>query len=79
MTSSVIAKKKKIDKPKPITQTTNINLEIVILMWVSLIEVVASPSASFYHMQSNSDSHGQHKICLEREKKKAQLNIERAE
>ena len=27
----------------------------------------AAPSSSFYHMQSNSDSHGQHQICLERE------------
>ena len=32
--------------------------------------VVAAPSSSFYHMQSNSDSHGQHQICLEREIKK---------
>ena len=27
----------------------------------------AAPSSSLYHMQSNSDSHGQHQICLERE------------
>ena len=27
----------------------------------------AAPSSSFHHMQSNSDSHGQHQICLERE------------
>ena len=27
----------------------------------------AAPSSSFYHMQSNSDSHGQHQICLQRE------------
>ena len=30
----------------------------------------AAPSSSLYHMQSNSDSHGQHQICLEREIKK---------
>ena len=27
----------------------------------------AAPSSSLYHMQSNSDSHRQHQICLERE------------
>ena len=31
------------------------------------VEAAAAPSSSFYHMQSNSDSHGQHQICLERE------------
>ena len=30
----------------------------------------AAPCSSFYHMQSNNDSHGQHPICLEREIKK---------
>ena len=29
--------------------------------------VAAAPFSSFYRMQSNSDSHGQHQICLERE------------
>ena len=32
------------------------------------VEAAAAPSSSFYHMQSNSDSHRQHQICLEREK-----------
>ena len=36
-----------------------------------------APSSSFYHMQSNSDSHGQHQICLEREIKKTERKRER--
>ena len=34
---------------------------------VEAAAAAAAPSSSFYHMQSNSDSHGQHQICLERE------------
>ena len=37
----------------------------------------AAPSSSFYRMQSNSDSHGQHQICLEREIKKTERKRER--
>ena len=41
------------------------------------VEVVAAaPSSSFYHMQSNSDSHGQQQICLEREIKKTERKRE---
>ena len=35
-----------------------------------------APSSSLYHMQSNSDSHGQHQICLEREIKKTERERE---
>ena len=42
------------------------------------VEAAAAPSSSFYHMQSNGDSHGQHQICLEREiKKKTERKRER--
>ena len=39
--------------------------------------VAAAPFSSFYRMQSNSDSHGQHQICLEREIKKKNREKER--
>ena len=41
------------------------------------VEAAAAPSSSFYHMQSNSDSHRQHQICLEREIKKTERKRER--
>ena len=37
---------------------------------VEAAAAAAAPSSSFHHMQSNSDSHGQHQICLEERLKK---------
>ena len=39
--------------------------------------VAAAPFSSFYRMQSNSDNHRQHQICLEREIKKTERKRER--